>query len=625
MNIDSILKLFFPTASWSIFVFPREYLQAAMLMSLLSVWVLVGLFSYLNRFTRRPYFNIWTTAWLFYALWLTLSLNLNNDPETGLTLMFKQWCISAAAVFLLWGSASFLKIATHQRLFGMFLAFLLLWSYVGAYHLINPWQIQLPIFGLIGLASIVTAVSFYRLRCGNPGYLGAGLLAFGFVCWGLYMAAYPFFKASSQLVSSGFFISAVLQLFIAVSMIILVLEESRASQERLRLQLRQAEKLSALGRMISGVAHELNNPLAAIKGYLELLLRRPELNESIRPQLEKVAREGDRAAKLVGHFLSLARKQRTCEEPVQLNTLIRQLAESEQLLKQSSLLDLQLDLDPHLPLVVGDADQLHQVLANLATNAIQAMAQRPHQHLLLKSERLHDQVRVMVEDNGPGIPPDVLAHIFEPFFTTKEVGSGTGLGLSIAQSIIADHQGQLTYESVPDGGSRFFITLPMQEPVELTSRREASPAKTPAPALKAVRAARVLVLDDELDIAELLGIMLTMLGHQPTICADALEAMALIDHQTFDLVLSDFRMPNMDGHQFYEKVIQRKPELARRVIFLTGDVMGAEAKAFFNTVPCLQLAKPFKLAQIEEAVARTLSQVSDAVPDGEFSKTCPLT
>jgi DNA-binding NtrC family response regulator len=133
------------------------------------------------------------------------------------------------------------------------------------------------------------------------------------------------------------------------------------------------------------------------------------------------------------------------------------------------------------------------------------------------------------------------------------------------------------------------------------------------------------VLDDELDIAELLGIMLTMLGHQPTICADALEAMALIDHQTFDLVLSDFRMPNMDGHQFYEKVIQRKPELARRVIFLTGDVMGAEAKAFFNTVPCLQLAKPFKLAQIEEAVARTLSQVSDAVPDGEFSKTCPLT
>jgi len=283
-------ELLYTSANESIFVFPREYLQAAMLVSLLSVWVLVGLFFYLNRYTRRPYFNIWTAAWLFYALWLTLSLNLHNDPETSLTLMFKQWCISASAVFLLWGSASFLQIAAQQRLFGLFLGFLLAWSYVGAYHLDNPWQIQLPIFGLIGLASILTAVSYYRLRYGNPQYLGAGLLAFGFICWGLYMAAYPFLKASDQLVSSGFFISAVLQLFIAVSMIILVLEEARTSHERVLLQLRQAERLSALGRMISGVAHELNNPLAVINGYLELILRRRELDESIRPDLEKVAR-----------------------------------------------------------------------------------------------------------------------------------------------------------------------------------------------------------------------------------------------------------------------------------------------------------------------------------------------
>jgi signal transduction histidine kinase/ActR/RegA family two-component response regulator len=613
-KILAMKELLYTSANDSAFVFPREHLQSAILVSLLSVWVLVGVFSYLNRYTRRPYFNIWTAAWLFYALWLTLSLNLHNDLETGLTLMFGQWCISAAAVFLLWGSASFLNIPTQQRLFGLFLGFLLVWSYVGAYHRTNPWQIQLPIFGLLGLTSILTAVSYYRLRRRNPRLLGAGLLAFGFVCWGLYMAAHPFFKASNQLVGSGFFISAVLQLFIAVSMIVLVLEESRTAHERMLLQLQQAEKLSALGRMISGVAHELNNPLAAIKGYLELLLGRPELNESIRPQLEKVAREGDRAAKLVGQFLSFARKQPPRQMPIQLNTLIRQLAESEQL-KPSIPLILQLDLDPHLPLISGDPDQIHQVLANLVTNAIQAMAQQPHPRLLLKSERLGSHVRVMVEDNGPGIAADIVPHIFEPFFTTKEVGSGTGLGLSIAHSIIADHQGQLFFEPVLDGGARFVITLPMQEPVEPTRKREAPPTKTPTPAPSGFHPARILVLDDEPDIAEVLGEMLTKLGHQPTVCIDALEALALIDRQKFDLVLSDFRMPNLDGQQFYKKVVQKKPELARRVIFLTGDVMGAETMAFFKSAPCPHVAKPFVLANIEEAVARILSQPSDSGPD----------
>lgn len=616
-----MLELFYTSASESIFVFPREYLQAAMLVSLLSVWVLVGLFFYLNRYTRRPYFNIWTAAWLFYALWLTLSLNLHNDPETSLTLMFKQWCISAAAVFLLWGSASFLKIAAHQRLFGLFLGFLLVWSYVGAYHLNNPWQIQLPIFGLIGLASILTAVSYYRLRCDNPRYLGAGLLAFGFVCWGLYMAAYPFFKASNQLVSSGFFISAVLQLFIAVSMIVLVLEEARASHERVLLQLRQAEKLSALGRMISGVAHELNNPLAIINGYLELILRRRELHESIWPDLEKVARESDRAAKLVGQFLAFARKQRPSQEPVQLNTLIQQLAESQKILKPATPLNIQLDLDPHLPLISGDPDQIHQVLANLVTNAIQAMAQQTKPRLLLQSKRLNSLVRIIVEDNGPGISAEIVAHIFEPFFTTKEVGSGTGLGLSIAHSIIADHWGQLSYEPVPGGGARFVIELPTQESLEPAASKAGQPIEPPSAAASGFHPARILVLDDEPDIAELLGVTLIMLGHQPTVCFDSLAALALIDQQAFDLILSDFRMPNLDGGEFYEKVVQKKPDMARRIIFLTGDVMGEESKAFFDSVSCLHLAKPFHLAQVEEAVTRILSQPQSIMPTASSGRT----
>jgi CheY-like chemotaxis protein len=220
----------------------------------------------------------------------------------------------------------------------------------------------------------------------------------------------------------------------------------------------------------------------------------------------------------------------------------------------------------------------------------------------------------MVEDNGPGISADIVPHIFEPFFTTKEVGSGTGLGLSIAHSIIADHWGQLSYEPVPGGGARFVIELPTQESLEPAEKKEAPPIKPPSAAASGFHPARILVLDDEPGIAELLGVTLIMLGHQPTVCFDALAALALIDQQAFDLVLSDFRMPNLDGREFYEKVVQKKPDLAKRIIFLTGDVMGAESMAFFNSVSCLHLAKPFHLVQVEEAVARILSQPADSVP-----------
>jgi CheY-like chemotaxis protein/anti-sigma regulatory factor (Ser/Thr protein kinase) len=330
--------------------------------------------------------------------------------------------------------------------------------------------------------------------------------------------------------------------------------------------------------------------------------------------LEKVAREGDRAAKLVGQFLSFARKQRPSQEPVQLNTLIQQLAESQRILKRATPLDLQLDLDPHLPLISGDPDQIHQVLANLVTNAIQAMAPQPRPRLWLKSKHLNSLVRIIVEDNGPGIAATVVPHIFEPFFTTKEVGSGTGLGLSIAHSIIADHWGQLSYEPVPGGGARFVIELPTQESLEPAGRKEAPPLNLPSAAASGFHPARILVLDDQPDIAELLGVTLIMLGHQPTVCFDSLAALALIDQQTFDLILSDFRMPNLDGGEFYEKVVQKRPDLARRIIFLTGDVMGEESKAFFDSVPCPHLAKPFHLAQVEEAVTQILNQPPETAP-----------
>jgi len=202
--------------------FPREYLKAALINSFLSASVLAGIFYYLNRYTKRRYFSFWTVGWLFHAIWLGLCIGYQNGPEKPLLVMLKQWCVAASAVFLLWGSAGFLKQRTEPSQLALFLVFLFVWSYIGAYRLDDPLQMQFPVFALVGLVGLATAWCFFRFRAKQP-FLGAGLLGFGFALWGIYIAAYPFFQASDHLISSGYMISAVLQLFIAVSMIILVL------------------------------------------------------------------------------------------------------------------------------------------------------------------------------------------------------------------------------------------------------------------------------------------------------------------------------------------------------------------------------------------------------------------
>ena len=217
------------------FAIPADYLNSAVMVSLLSVLVLVGLFFYLNWYTGRRYFRIWTLGWVFYAVWLAMGPGGANAGP--LQVMLKHWCIGASAALLFWGSVQFLKMPARPLLFCLFIGFLLVWSYVGAYFLKDPLQVRAPIFGIIGLASLVTAFSFYRLRK-HREYLGAGLLTFGFVLWGVYLGVCPYFSMTSQMVGTGFLAAAVLQLFIAVSMIILVLEEARAANELMLSQIR---------------------------------------------------------------------------------------------------------------------------------------------------------------------------------------------------------------------------------------------------------------------------------------------------------------------------------------------------------------------------------------------------
>ncbi len=276
-------------------VFPQEYLKATLMISLLTVWVLVGLFYYLNRYTRRDYFAIWTAGWLFYALWLTTSISAVSPVMGSFVFIVKQCCVSLSAVFMLWGSLRFLGLPVKQSLFGMFMLFLLAWTIVSPQVITDTLQIQLPIFILLGGSSLFAGVCFYRLRK-HKAFVGAGMLSLGFLLWGLYLGTYPLSQQYGNLYSVGFFVSAVLQLFIAVSMIVLVLEEVRDNMV-------QKERLHAIGKVAIGMAHDVNNALSPIIGYAELLQTTiPELSQESREDLKKISEAAEKVVEIVARM-----------------------------------------------------------------------------------------------------------------------------------------------------------------------------------------------------------------------------------------------------------------------------------------------------------------------------------
>jgi CheY-like chemotaxis protein len=276
-------------------IFPKEYLSATLMISLLTVWVLVGLFYYLNRYTKRDYFAIWTAGWLFYALWLTMSLNMGPTPLGSPVFITKQCCVSLSAVFMLWGSLRFLGLVVRQTLFGMFMLFLLVWTIVSPQVITDSLQIQMPIFILLGSSSLFAGSCFFRLRK-KKAFVGAGMLSLGFLFWGIYLGTYPLSQQYGNLFSAGFFISAILQLFIAVSMIVLVLEEVRDTMV-------QKERYHAIGKIAIGIAHDVNNALCPIAGYSEFLLRTlPESATQPRLYLQRINTAAENVALIVSRM-----------------------------------------------------------------------------------------------------------------------------------------------------------------------------------------------------------------------------------------------------------------------------------------------------------------------------------
>jgi signal transduction histidine kinase/ActR/RegA family two-component response regulator len=377
------------------------------------------------------------------------------------------------------------------------------------------------------------------------------------------------------------------------------LQARLAELQETQAQLIQADKLTALGTLLSGMAHELNTPLSTIALSVELM-KRHALPGPVRARLDMVQYECERAAKVIRSLLVFARRKPPERRLVDVAEVIRAA-----LALQAPEFDLHhirvaTALEPTPP-TWADPDQLQQVLLNLFSNAVHAIRSAHGQGgLTVGSSSDGATVVLWVEDDGPGIPAEHLSRIFDPFFTTKAVGEGTGLGLSLALGIVESHGGRMRAENIAGGGARFTLTLPV---VEGPSIAEAASLAVPS----VTRLGRILVVDDHDQLRGLVTEVVTGLGHQVDEAPSGQEAVARLARDDYDVVLLDLRLPDLDGQAIWRWLLADRPALAPRVIFMTGDTMSDETQTFLMKADRPVLTKPLTVERIRRAVNEALT------------------
>ncbi|CUH65344.1 Sporulation kinase E [Thalassovita gelatinovora] len=375
-----------------------------------------------------------------------------------------------------------------------------------------------------------------------------------------------------------------------------------AMQEELQQQrdaAHQTEKLSALGELLAGVAHELNNPLSIIVGYAQMLSGRLE-DEVLAKRVDRIGEAADRSARIVRAFLAMARQRPTTVEPCSLNDIALTALDVAGYGLRAMGTNIEMQLDDELPEISGDPDLLVQVFSNLIINAEHALAPLGQSGLLLIRsffDTENNQSVVEIRDNGPGIPEAIHARVFEPFFTTKDVGKGTGIGLAFSHRIIVAHGGQLDLESKEGKQTSFFVRLGVHEERDVIVTRE----QTEAPA---ATSSRVLVVDDDESVGELICDILEELHCEPVLVADAATALDLLGHETFDVVLSDFKLPGMNGADFYKAIQQTLPHYANRVGIVTGDTLDEDVFRFLSEVQRPYIEKPILRQDLSDLLKR---------------------
>ncbi|MBI4550942.1 MAG: response regulator [Candidatus Latescibacteria bacterium] len=389
-----------------------------------------------------------------------------------------------------------------------------------------------------------------------------------------------------------------------------LLVEAKTTEERLNRSLKelqetqarlvQSERLSAIGQLVSGVAHELNNPLAIILGYTQLILRMPEMSPRAIECLKKLEEATQRCQRIIHHLTIFAQKHKAEKRYLNVNDVIQSVLDVRADQLRLDQIEVVSKLAPQLLVVFADYQQLQQVFLSTINNAQEALLTRsaPGRMLRIETQRNEHTVVIRFIDNGPGVPASNLTRVFEPFFTTKEFGQGIGLGLSVCYGIIKEHQGDIEVSSTEGAGATFTITLPLsQETQDVSSEPPSLPKRY-----------RLLIIDDEPEILEILSLALQQDGYEIDTTPSGVDGLKRATAEKYDLLLLDIRLPDVDGVTLFQKLRDDRPDLARHTIFITGDTIGEHTHVFLERTGNPSLVKPFDIDVVRRLVAKTVGK-----------------
>jgi PAS domain S-box-containing protein len=385
-----------------------------------------------------------------------------------------------------------------------------------------------------------------------------------------------------------------------------VTERKQAELERKQMEQRAqfASRLASVGELASGVAHEINNPLTGVIGYAHLLLDRKDISQDIRHDLEIINEGAQRVAAIIRKLLTFARQQKPEQRFANINEIISTTLDLRAYELASNSIRVAFQPARDLPMTIVDSGQLQQVFLNLIINAETAMKlAKGGGKLSIKTEQVDNTILISFKDNGPGIAKENLERIFDPFFTTREVGQGTGLGLNVCHGIITEHKGRIWVKSKLGRGATFIVELPIvteDSQLVLLEPTVEEPQK--------VAKVKILVIDDELVIRQFVSRVLSEEGHEVEALDNAEDALERIKSKRYRLILLDIKMPGISGIELYKQFQEIAPSLMKRVVFITGDVMGKRTTDFLAKTKVPYIMKPFDAKQLKTEIKRILAR-----------------